>query len=545
MKKTVKQQTYNKMYLITPMVYEKIKQHLDKSDLISLSNVNKPYFNPKIEFHGSNWNGNQPYNPTSNLPPPPPPTLTLPHVEHQVTQPLDESYDDFLREMSEMDWREFENFPPQATEIATQTDPVPQGTSISTQTEPVSHVSQMATQTDPIPQVTEMETDPPQLVEMATQTDPPKPKRKPNLQFSTVTQSSYIPQMPQLETTPVTQHSYIPNRPQLQTTPVVQQSYIPDVITPSVAIAPPVRKKIIPTVSVSTQTTSTEPKRKKPRKKTPKKIVPKETLITQSVQQQQQPVLRLTRELVPITGRELVPVQPRTVMPTIQRLPSGVTLSPELRQRYMQHHLHYGQPVFPQNRDPRSSAYIPRQPVNITRQEYPILPAQTREVGIPESTYYVETPEDEPPGQRERSKDEDVEIIPPHKLVKTTFKAKKKKKQFVPTQILNRTPGEESELYRQINLPQSKKLWPCFICGAMLSSKYNLERHQARERKKLDESGRLPTTDIPIEEGMQQFQSWVQLPAKRTSTDAKLKSQTYSKRTANEPQSSLTYSQWN
>jgi hypothetical protein len=40
MKKSVKQQSYNKMYLITPMVYEKIKQHLDKSDLMSLNNIN-------------------------------------------------------------------------------------------------------------------------------------------------------------------------------------------------------------------------------------------------------------------------------------------------------------------------------------------------------------------------------------------------------------------------------------------------------------------------------------------------------------------------
>jgi hypothetical protein len=52
MKNGIKQQMYNKMYLITPMVYEKIKNKLDKTDLTTLTNVNKPYFTPKIEVHG-------------------------------------------------------------------------------------------------------------------------------------------------------------------------------------------------------------------------------------------------------------------------------------------------------------------------------------------------------------------------------------------------------------------------------------------------------------------------------------------------------------
>jgi len=484
----MKQQTYNKMYLITPMVYEKIKQHLDKSDLISLSNINKPFFNPKIEFHGSNYKDlhTPPYNPIVNTPPtvggddkPPQPPI------------LEESYDDFLRTMEDMDWREFENFPPQSTDVSTQTNLPPQSTEIATQTsfpqsteiatqtsypqstEMATQTSypqstEMATQTS-YPQSTEMATQTiyPLSIDMATQTDQQEPKRKPNLQLSNVTQTSYIPPEP-----------VIP--------PQFQQ---------------PVKKKIIPTKSMSTQTLFSDTQKQPRKRKNPQKIVSQTT--------QQQPRLSLSRELVPLEAsrelvplnvqtRELVPIEGqnrslvpvRSVVPVSQRIPSNVFLTPELRRQLM-HYQHQGQLVFPGNQP------LTFEQGGITRPEYPVA-RTTRQVVLPESTYYVETPSDEPPGQRERNVEE--EIVPAYRLVKKTFKPKKKKKVVTPTHILNRPPEEQAQIYDRINLPPVKKLYPCDICGMFLSSKSNLERHQVRERKKIAEAGALPTTDIPFEE---------------------------------------------
>ena len=425
--------------------------------------------------------------------------------------------------MSEMDWQEFENFPPTTSEIAIQTDPiVTPKIETAIQTDPIlTSRGEIATQTDPIQ---------PSRGEIATQTEPflvpiikQEPltqKRKPKLQMSNVTQTSYVPERPRLQTTATTQHYYLPDPP----------------------IEPPiVRKKIIPTQSISTQTVLQGIPKRSRKKKNPKKIVTNNPL---EQQQQLEQALRLARELsMPSQSRAMVPLQTRELLPTAQRNPTQIVLSPEMRQQFMQHYLHYGQPVFPQSQSvpQRSLTYVPRQ-ADRTRQEYPLMPAHTREVNLPESMYVVETPSDEPPGQREATSTS--ETVPPFKILKKTFKSKKSKQKFQPTQILNRTPEEEAQLYQQINLPSQKQLWSCDICGAFLSSKYNLERHQIRERKKLAESGSIPSEDFPMEEGMQRFQSWVQIPAKRTATDAKLTSKTYRKRATKEKKEPIAYDEW-
>jgi hypothetical protein len=537
--KKMKQQTYNKMYLITPMVYEKIKQHLDKSDLVSLSNINKPFFNPKIEFHGSNFSDNQP-------PPPPPPfyggnpppthTPNPPLIQFTPSQPSppptqpppipDQSLDDIFRDLEEMDWQQYHNLPthtergiqtsppPITREIQIQTDP-PRSREIEIQTEPP-RTSEIEIQTDP--PVLEMELDLPERIDRTTQTDPQPVKKKPNLQMVKVSETSYIPE-------------------RIQHTIETQTDRGPE----------PVKKKIIPTSSKSTQTRYIPPVAKRPRKKpVPKKIV---RTAAASAQTQQQPLVSLPREPVSLQiapqTRELVPYQ-GGIQPTRQRTPARIILTPELRER-LRHDSHYGQPVFPPRRDMQGMAmpltYVPRPQENITQQEFPIVSAQTREINIPQSSmYYVESPAREPPGQREQIPTGD--FVSPNRIIKSTFKPKKKKQPFKPTLVFS--PEEASEIYQQINLPPPSKKWPCDICGAQLSSKYNLERHQIRERKKLADSGRLPSEEeIPMEEAMQQFQSWVQLPAKRTATEAKLPSQTYRKRVTKDPQSPLTYSQWN
>jgi hypothetical protein len=243
-------------------------------------------------------------------------------------------------------------------------------------------------------------------------------------------------------------------------------------------------------------------------------------------------------EVVPLHTREMI----QTPVSTLRRVPISVNIPPEMiQQQQHRHHLHYGQPVFP----PRSLSYMQTEPKSITYQEYPLAVSQTREVNVPESTYFVETPADEPPGEREINPFE--EVLPKSKILKATFKRKKPKKQFNPTPILNRLPEEEEILLRRINLPVKgqKKLWKCDTCGAMLSSKYNLIRHKVREEKKLAETGSLSTQAVQMDDNpTSQFPNWLQLPAKRTSTEAKFRTPTYGKRRANEPKTSLTYSQW-
>lgn len=51
---------YNKMYLVTPMVYEKLKNCLNKTDISNLTNLNKPFFQPSQTTFSFN---NPPYHP--------------------------------------------------------------------------------------------------------------------------------------------------------------------------------------------------------------------------------------------------------------------------------------------------------------------------------------------------------------------------------------------------------------------------------------------------------------------------------------------------
>jgi hypothetical protein len=89
-----------------------------------------------------------------------------------------------------------------------------------------------------------------------------------------------------------------------------------------------------------------------------------------------------------------------------------------------------------------------------------------------------------------------------------------------------------------------KKSWPCDTCGAILSTKYNLIRHQARERKRIGDFGSIPTEQQQQQEP--QFEAWdVQFPAKRTSTDAKFRTPVYPKRFSREPSgSAVTFQGW-
>lgn len=67
MKKPNKSVMYAKMYLVTPMVYEKLKTCLDKSDISNLEKINRPFINTNQLYNYPSIPPNQP--PSQSLPP--------------------------------------------------------------------------------------------------------------------------------------------------------------------------------------------------------------------------------------------------------------------------------------------------------------------------------------------------------------------------------------------------------------------------------------------------------------------------------------------
>lgn len=81
MKKNFTQIGYNKMYLITPLVYEKLKGCLDKSDKQVLERINRPFFNPPPAENIAA--------PFEGPPPPQPPFFPkIPKQEREFPEPV-------------------------------------------------------------------------------------------------------------------------------------------------------------------------------------------------------------------------------------------------------------------------------------------------------------------------------------------------------------------------------------------------------------------------------------------------------------------------
>jgi hypothetical protein len=524
MKKGAKQQMYSKMYLITPMVYDKIKNHLDKSDLLSLTNINKPYFTPKIEFHGSNPPFNPPFDQTqrpyqdmptiSNLPPPPPPP---------PPPSSDDPHGDFLRELEEMDWTEYERKP--KTEFSTQTDLFPGTSEIFTQTELPPRTSEFSTQTELPPGRSEfgIQTEPPpRTVTFSTQTDP-------TITAHQQTQSEHFPGIEQGTQTDLSRDVGVQVYPQL--------------------------KKLIPRSDASTQTTRSKPRKNKtPKKKSdaaPVQVVPvpQEIPIAEPVSDIQPST---SRALVSSATRQVVEIPKKTVS-TLKRTPIRVKFTPEFMRENFQRYLFEQRMQQQQQQQQRQQQNfqpsfreleLPIQPqLTYMSQAQPEQAMDSHAVAVPETSYYVQAPTDEPPGQKALKRSLEEEYVPASKIIKKTYSRKKKqdKEKFKPTHIIN--PPDE-EIPADINLPpkKGKKTWPCDMCGAILASKFNLKRHQQRERRRIGAIGGISGSEYTEEP---QFTAWnPTFPAKRTSTDAKLRSQTYRKRFSREPQSALEFQSW-
>lgn len=500
MKKQVKQQMYSKMYLITPMVYEKIQKHLDNSDRISLNNINKPYFTPKIEFHGGQ--NNSPFQSSMPPPPPPSPPQQLPNVPESEQQ---EQHQLEQEQQSEMEFEQIDQKPIMKEE-GTQTF-VP--------------VSEQSTQTDPIrKKVVPLET-------IGTQTDPIIEKKKKRKTWPSkpkvTTESIGVGPEPQPQHRISMESIGVGPEPQLQQTQSVTQGI----------------------------QTDDEP-----------------VDITYNIPYQQLPALEFqpTAEIQPGPSRAIVPAQtrditkiPKKTVSILKRTPIKITLPPGFRTSADFHRLHHGQQIpiqrqirqITEQQQPRSITYESEQPRSITYQEFPISTSETRTVAIPEPTYFVETPQNEPPGQKnvKRSRESDVEVVPEHLIIKKQYIRKNKKpKQQQQTQpstsrgLIIPQQTADIDLPPQVNRPR----FECDTCGALLSSKYNLKRHKQREAVRLSrmetESSIEDQPEFQREEPLQQeqqeqqeqqqqFSSWQQFPSKRTASQAKLKPQSIPKRT--------------
>lgn len=569
MKNNMKQQMYSKMYLITPMVYEKIKNHLDKSDVLSLTNVNKPYFTPKIEIHGSSG---------SNMPPPYPPHPFMPQSLNQPPktpegsqQPPPQSppsppphnpFDLF----EDMDWGgpAWESPLPTKTEFSTQTDP------ISEQKPPVvSHEIQTETETWP-------------SFSQGTQTDP---------SISTIHQQTQTEHFPRIEQQTQTDMPILIE----QSTQTERPQYREQGTQTN-----PILKKIVPTVTTSTQTPGSRIKPPRIRKlKVPKK---KSVVKTEESEGDVQRVENIPiPETIPVgpvvqpsinqptTSRELVEI-PSKVVSTLKRKPVKVRLTPELLREYFRRNFpgRYMPPQMPSSfpriiprastttqipqplaytqapavqyeqipalqyeqaqavsfDDPRALTYNPQLEA---QRNYPVANIPTTQIVPTQPTYYVETPTNEPPGERSRkrsSERQEEEIVPSSKIIKRTYLSGKRTKPrpFQPTHVLS--DGNPSN--PNIDLPtKDKKMWPCNVCGALLSTKYNLLRHQARERQRTEGYGELPAEPQRYEPETE-FMSWgTKFPAKRTSSQANINTGNYRKRVAKDPSTpALSFREW-
>lgn len=571
MKKITKAQMYSKMYLITPMVYEKVKNHLDKSDKMALTNINKPYFTPKIEFHG------QPNNPGYNYPPypPMPPQIiippTMPTYQTNIPHIPDEPFNPYIpqEEMrsttdmgtqpeenpSEMEWLEYENLPPQTSEMQTQTDLTIDPSDVpvdyehqGTQTEGQMPSVHQETQTNIPTSEQGTQANIPMFIptsEQGTQTDMKKKIIMPT--FSASTQTDEERRQPQ--------PSYMTSSTQTEERRQPQPSYTTSSTQTPLEISVKTKRK-----RVSKQERVKIPKRGRGPSQIqeipmelPAQVQP--VIPQQVIPQQVENIQVASRALVPYTGdqrrqqnREPGVIRSRTVSIS-RRQPSRISLQRNVREAIARdlHAQHFGQQVTPQYRlvqnqrraltyqsEPNLQRAITYQPEMSQQQrraityqqdirtepEHQIAIPETRAVAIPEpeSLYTVEYPADEPPGMR--STQQSASSIPAEIYVHTPYKRKRKRKQTISTPGQTTTTGLSSDTQNiDLQPKKSKKTFQCDTCNAVLSSQYNLTRHKIREARRFEELGKIPD-ELPDDQ-IPQFSTWEQFPKKRTSTDAR------------------------
>jgi hypothetical protein len=562
MKKQTKTQMYSKMYLITPMVYEKVKNHLDKSDRVTLTNVNKPYFTPrfepKFEFHGSNYYPGPGFDHPQGNPGPGIDQPQTPYNPMTQPEPTPSTSTGIKREPTDdMDWTDFGNIPA----METQTNPMDYDY-VSTQHFP--RVDQQTQTIKPVYQETQTQTGIPTHQE--TQTYIPKTEQQ-------ETQTPFAIDQQTQTIRPVTESQGIQTEPStisqgIQTDPHKRKSTSSTSVqtTDTTQYRRPLGGANVNQLVDFYETTGARTKQKRKRKQT----VP--VTVDEPVVSQPRIVLdEQSHALVPVTNRGLS---------VLQRRPITINIPREVLQNENIHRMHYGQqmpmyqPELPHQHQQQALTYdipsqqaltyeIPSQQLALTQEPIQQIPAiqhqqlpaitqemltplaithqqedrtqpeyvvsipqsremtssrppninldQTGAVALSEPVYTVEMPPDTP---RLPSRDDESE--PQAQVFQQYSRVPKRKRERTTTHITT-IPTENIDLPAKKNKP--KRQYPCDMCSKVYSSKFNLNRHRAKELQQRDEVGRIPDVpgdDLPPPRG---FTVW-NFPKKRSSTDA-------------------------
>jgi len=527
---------YAKMYLVTPMVYEKLKRCLDKSDVSSLDRVNRPFFtnNQKQIFN------QQPPQPPNNPPyresffregPPfiPPATSeqklddivqkemskTIREQQESEVPEFEEVQDPFIDDSFEMDYNQIDWDRPIPISTGTQTDR-PLHVSQETQTDRPLHVSQETQTEQPLHVTQETQTSMPLYVDQETQTRQPLHVEQ---EIQTEPETALVPVQ-----------SVVPySEEPMEFTPSDQMSQIrfrPNPLQPSVTYE---RRKRL---------THVKPKEKKQKPNLSRSMVrsnlpirrrdyqdienePHAEHFGQVLRQyarprRQQPAIS---EVV-FSGREIPPIELQQPQLELQQPPQPLQLTyqqgqlPDPRQLeqsrgpFVLPQLTLPMPLTQRQRQipvPRRSEQfrgpfaLPQlalpMPVNQQQQLQPYqtfqpTPSTSGQLiyrARPQSVNPVQTPPLTFERQRKRVL-EDPDYVSPDKIIKNVYQGP------IPNIVIT-PPDDEVRVTRGSKRPLQSverpskvakvKNFQCDVCGLMLSTKYSLDRHKERESRRL------------------------------------------------------------
>lgn len=564
------------MYMVTPMVYEKLKKCLDSVDKQTLEKINKPFFVPPSQPIVQT----APIQPPAPSPPPSPPPhfpfnpnvsgemdwYDMPELEdypQQFDEP-DEPRDEPIGEPKKEEIKREHFFNPEYSEFGTQTDVYRPATSeMSAQTDVPKKplMSDIQTQTLQQPK--------PLSFEMETQTDPIRKKIIPLTTSETQTDPLREPFVnPQLKR----QGKSIKKKRQKKDTQIVPYVSQERQLVPFVHEQQEPRQISLnfPTPMEMEYHESRRPVMFQPTFDQPMALEynrPSRLGLPAPQQTMELEYNRPTRLALPAPKQyPIVKKDPRTIQKYKQR-----PLSSSRRPIVSSHLEHMGEPVrqmleyesrprqilFDEHRlqikNPGTMAQYVVPGPRALEMSSENIPSSSRELSLVQPSYTIEYPLDEPPGERINKRQYDAEIVPPNKIIKYTYSSKKRKLNEPVGQNIASTTQELERFddpnfgrfdfkkrskslerfddpnfgryglkKRNINLAEPKKKFMCDKCGLGLSTRYNLIRHQERELKRFSKGGELTETIEPAD-----FTSWKEdnkkKSKKRTSSEANLK----------------------
>jgi hypothetical protein len=531
---------YAKMYLVTPMVYEKLKRCLDKSDVATLDRINKPYIsNVQTQVFDQQQPPSFKTFHHDYIPPPIPPLSTSEKkieniIQHEMSIPqsvaanepeFEEVSDPYMDESFGFDRNPIQWDRPITSDIEVQThQPImvdsasqtqqPFTTSSGTQTYP-SFTVESQTQTDQPETTLQLPTG---QFTQTMQSIEAEPMELPALEHQQIPELEYqqIPQLTFQPTITETVYGHRTRKSKNKTDGHLRKKFGGDLKK----YVPPVRSsrynrldrlpgphaqhfgEVLRSEAVST-----------PRRPAISEVVFSGTeMAIPPIQQFEQP-LQLTHQQRELPApRQLDQLQgpPRILPLTYQQ---GELLGPESLESLQ------GPPQVPQITYQQSQPQVGPGSSQLIYRERPALTYQ-RKRNLSESSYV-------PPEKILTRPYEGV--IPDVKITPATPQRQMKLRQKQPQRL--RTINEEPK-------EAKTKTYQCDLCGILLSTNYSLNRHKERELRRIQAVEQQQPTNFnrwlesyDIERGSDEVEA--QPGQKRTATTAKLSNLRRTKRVAN------------